>query len=136
MSSLEREPPTAPFPTGLVLFAHGSRDPQWHRPMQAVREQLLLLQPNAMCLCAYLEISQPSLAQAIDQLVAGGCRRVQVLPLFLGTGRHARQDLPQLLAAAQHRHPQVQIASAPSVGENSQVIALMAQIALQLMHKE
>lgn len=125
-----------PATTGLVLFAHGSRDPLWHRPMQAVREQLLALQPGAPCLCAYLEISSPSLPDAIAQLVAQGCTRITVLPLFLGTGRHAREDLPLLLEQARQQHPGVQLQAATAVGEDPRVIGLLAQIAQQHIYKE
>ena len=126
----------APETTGLVLFAHGSRDPLWHRPMQAVRDQLLALQPGAPCLCAYLEISSPSLPQAIAQLVEQGCTRITVLPLFLGTGRHAREDLPLLLEHARQQHPGVQLEAATPVGEDPRVIGLLAQIAQQHIYKE
>ena len=125
-----------PATAGLVLFAHGSRDPLWHRPMQAVREQLLALQPGAPCLCAYLEISSPSLPDAIAQLVAQGCTRITVLPLFLGTGRHAREDLPLLLEQARKQHPGVQLQAATAVGEDPRVIGLLAQIAQQHIYKE
>lgn len=127
---------TSPTATGMVLFAHGSRDPLWHRPMQAVRDQLLAQHPDAQCLCAYLEISEPSLPTAIAQLVAQGCSRIIVLPLFLGTGRHAREDLPVLLEQARQQHPGVQLESATAVGEDPRVIALLAAIAEQHIYKE
>ena len=125
-----------PSSTGLVLFAHGSRDPLWHRPMQAVRDQLLALQPDAPCLCAYLEISSPSLPDAIALLVDQGCTRITVLPLFLGTGRHAREDLPLLLEQARQQHPGVELKAATAVGEDPRVIGLLAQIAQQCIYKE
>jgi sirohydrochlorin cobaltochelatase len=51
-----------------------------------------------------------------------------VLPLFLGTGRHAREDLPLLLEQARQQHPGVQLDSATPVGEDPRVIGLLAQI--------
>ena len=125
-----------PATAGLVLFAHGSRDPLWHRPMQAVREQLQALQPGAPCLCAYLEISSPSLPDAIAQLMAQGCTHITVLPLFLGTGRHAREDLPLLLEQARQQHPGLTLEAATPVGEDPRVIGLLAQIAQQCIYKE
>lgn len=136
MSMLQSDISATAAATGMVLFAHGSRDPLWHRPMQAVRQQLLAQHPDAACVCAYLEISSPSLPEAIDQLVAQGCSRITVLPLFLGTGRHAREDLPMLLGQARQQHPTVQLESATPVGEDPRVIALLAEIAEQLIYKE
>ena len=120
---------------GVLLFAHGSRDPLWHAPMQAVRAELLRLQPGLPCICAYLEISPPSLPEAVDQLVRQGCSQITVLPLFLGTGRHAREDLPQLLETARAAHPGLALKSATPVGEDARVVALLAQIAQEEIYK-
>ncbi|WP_370678586.1 sirohydrochlorin chelatase [Comamonas sp. GB3 AK4-5] len=121
---------------GVLLFAHGSRDPLWHRPIQAVQAELQRLQPDLACICAYLEISSPSLPAAVDQLVQQGCSHITVLPLFLGTGRHAREDLPLLLDAARAAHPGLVLESATPVGEDPRVIGLLAQIAQGEMHKK
>ena len=136
MSLPEPQRPLVPATAGIVLFAHGSRDPLWHRPMRALREQVLAQQPGTPCLCAYLEISSPSLPEAVAQLVKAGCTHITVLPLFLGTGRHAREDLPQLLAQARQQRPDLQISAATPVGEDPRVIALLAQIAQQHIYKE
>ncbi|NBQ89270.1 MAG: cobalamin biosynthesis protein CbiX, partial [Betaproteobacteria bacterium] len=31
---------------GVILFAHGSRDPQWRRPVEAVAQRILQLRPQ------------------------------------------------------------------------------------------
>jgi len=49
----------------VILFAHGSRDPLWHLPMQAVQERVALMQPLTPVTCAYLELSQPDLPTAV-----------------------------------------------------------------------
>ena len=85
----------------VILFAHGSRDPLWKRPVEAVAGRLRILRPDARVVCAYLELDAPDLAAATDELVQGGARHITVLPMFLGIGRHAREDLPLLLQAVQ-----------------------------------
>ena len=41
---------------GIIVFAHGSRDPLWHRPVEAVAERIRAQQPQALVACAYLAI--------------------------------------------------------------------------------
>lgn len=115
---------------GIVLFAHGSRDPLWHRPMQAVAQRMAALDPNVPARCAYLELTTPTLAQATEELVALGVTDLHVVPMFLGVGKHAREDLPVLLEDLRRLHPHVQITCQPSVGEQPTVIELLAQVAL------
>ena len=45
----------------IVLFAHGSRDPLWRAPIEAVAERIRTLAPGAAVACAYLEYTEPTL---------------------------------------------------------------------------
>lgn len=122
---------TTPEPRAVVLFAHGSRDPLWHKPMEAVAAQLLLAQPQLQVRCAYLELSSPDLASACAELVATGVTQITVLPMFLGVGRHAREDLPALLVQLRAQYPQVQFTLKTAVGEDPRLVKLLAQIAAE-----
>ncbi|MCC2634777.1 sirohydrochlorin chelatase [Ramlibacter sp.] len=113
----------------IILFGHGSRDPLWRLPMETVAARLRSQQPGTPVRCAYLELDTPTLPQAAAELVAAGATEVRIVPMFLGTGRHAREDLPKLLAQLQAAHPQVAFALQKSVGEDDRVIDLIARIA-------
>lgn len=120
----------ATYATGIVLFAHGSRDPLWHKPMEAVAAQITTLSPHALVVCAYLELSTPDLATATQTLVNRGVQSVTIVPMFLGVGRHAREDLPALVEVLRAQHPTVAFVLKPAVGEDPQLIHLLAKIAL------
>lgn len=114
----------------LILFAHGSRDPLWHRPIEAVAAQIQQLSPGLPVRCAYLELSTPDLPQTAADLIRAGIRNLTILPMFLGVGRHAREDLPRLVAELRSAHPDVDITLKPAVGEMPALIELMARLAL------
>ena len=121
---------------GIVLFAHGSRDPLWRAPIEAVRQHLEAQHPPAQqptsVRCAYLELCPPSLPDAVQELAAQGASRITVVPMFLGTGKHAREDLPVLVQALRNAHPSVQFHIQPAIGENPRMTALMAEIASEI----
>lgn len=116
---------------GVILLGHGSRDPLWRAPIEAVQARIALAQPQTPCLCAYLELTEPGLAEAADQLIAQGVQQLRITPMFLGTGKHAREDIPRLVADLQARHPDVAVEVQPSVGEDPRLTALLAQIATE-----
>ena len=122
---------TFPAPSGLILLAHGSRDPLWRQPIEAVHQLLQALQPGLPCICAYLDACAPDLPAATQSLIAQGVQHLIVLPLFLGTGKHAREDIPCLLDELRRQHPGCQFDLQTAAGENPRVTALLAQLAIE-----
>lgn len=115
---------------GLILFAHGSRDPQWRAPMEAVAARATALQPEVLTRCAYLELMAPDLPACVEDMAAQGVSDLTIVPMFLGVGRHAREDLPALLAQLQARHPQLRFELRPAIGEDARVVDMLARLAL------
>ncbi|MBS0291338.1 MAG: CbiX/SirB N-terminal domain-containing protein [Proteobacteria bacterium] len=113
----------------IILLAHGSRDPLWRRPIEAVAARIRASQPGLAVRCAYLELCEPGLPAALDELTALGALRISIVPLFVGAGRHVRDDLPLQVQALAEAHPQVELRLQPPIGENDRVTALMADIA-------
>lgn len=117
---------------GILLFAHGARDPAWAGPFEAVAARVRADTPDAHVLLAFLEFMTPSLAEAGTKLAAAGCTQVSIVPLFLGAGGHVRKDLPRLVEALGESHPGVTWQLHPAVGEAPAVIAAMAGVARAL----
>ncbi len=116
--------------TGLLLFAHGARDPRWAAPFEAVAARVRSQRPGVPVQLAFLEFMAPTLAEAGESLVAQGCTCIAVLPLFLGAGGHVRKDLPALLQALADAHPGLQTRLLPAVGELDSVVQAMAEAAM------
>lgn len=117
-------------PRGLLLFAHGARDPAWARPFEAVARRCRDERSAACVELAFLEFMSPGLVEAGQRLAAAGCTEVDVLPLFLGAGGHVRKDVPVLLAQLEAEQPQVRWVLHPAIGEAAALIDAMATIAL------
>jgi sirohydrochlorin cobaltochelatase len=115
----------------IILFGHGSRDPLWRLPMEAVAARLRTLQPGTPVRCAYLELEPPTLQAAAGELIAAGATGLTVVPMFLGAGRHAREDLPALVRSLEAQHPGVCFVLQKPVGEDSRVLDLLAKIAME-----
>ena len=108
---------------GLVLFAHGSRDPEWARPFERIAASLRDKLPAAAVGLAFLEHG-PSLEEVVAALIAKGAGSIRVVPVFLGQGGHVKEDLPRLVAAA--ARGDVKIYLDKPVGEQPQVVEAIA----------
>lgn len=113
----------------IILFSHGSRDPLWRAPIEAVAARIGLQHPEMLVQCAYLELCEPTLAQAADLLAHQWATHITVVPMFLGTGKHAREDLPVLVEQLRLRHTSVHFTVQGAIGEDKRMTALMAEIA-------
>jgi sirohydrochlorin cobaltochelatase len=120
---------------GLILFAHGARDPRWATPFEAVASRVQQARPQSPVRLAFLEFMQPALVEAGQQLVALGCTHIAVLPMFLGAGGHVRKDLPLLMDELRAAHPQVVFNLHAAVGEIDSVVDAMAQVAVATLQE-
>jgi sirohydrochlorin cobaltochelatase len=119
-----------PAVRGTILVAHGSRDPLWRGSIEAVARQILSVAPQAQVRCAYLELAAPDLPTSVAELVALGVDTITVVPLLLGVGKHAREDLAGLMGLLRTNYPNLQFCLRPAMGEETQIIELMARIAM------
>jgi sirohydrochlorin cobaltochelatase len=122
---------------GLILFAHGARDPMWAAPLNRLRERIALAAPDNPTAIAFLEIMEPDLPTAAENLIAAGCGALSIVPIFLGQGGHVRRDLAQLIAQLERAHPEIPIHCATAVGEDASVLdAIAAYCVAALMTSE
>lgn len=118
--------------TGLILFAHGSRDPEWASTLNRVRSSVHERSPDLPVKLAFLELMQPDLQATADALIAEGIGRIVVLPMFIAQGGHLKKDLPALIDALRVRHPRIVFEQAAPVGEAESVVQAMALHVLAL----
>lgn len=118
---------------GLVLFGHGARDPEWAGPMRRIRDAVSARAGAPRVELAFLELMAPTLPEAIAALVAGGARRVAVVPIFLAQGGHLKRDLPRLLDEVRAAYPACEITLATAAGEADAVVGAIADYALDCL---
>ncbi len=116
---------------GIVLFAHGSRDPLWRLPIEAVAQQIKAISPSTDVVCAFLELTSPDLPTCVQNMSEQGLTHISVVPMFLGIGKHAREDLPQIMQELKTSYPNIQFDLRRAIGEEPELTLAMAKIALQ-----
>ena len=111
---------------GILLFAHGSRDPEWARPFERISQELARKLPQAVVCTSYLEQMAPTFDEAVAALAAAGVGSIRIVPLFFAQGGHVKHDLPRLVARAAAARPTLNIRLEAPIGEQPEVIAAIA----------
>jgi len=113
--------------TGIVPFAHGSSVEEANRGVHELAHQVQALGTYDYVRAAFLELADPDLAEAVQEAVDDGLRRVVIIPHFLTMGIHLRRDLPSLIAPLRKKYPQPAI----DVGEFLEGHPLVTAIILE-----
>ena len=101
---------------GLVLFAHGARDPQWSRALHELARRLGDRAPELRVATAFLEFQPPGLGEAVATL-AQNCTDIDILPVFWAPAGHVANELPRLVEVCQAAHPQLTLRVLPTLSE-------------------
>lgn len=110
-----------------LLLAHGSSDANWCAPFFELEKSLLQSISNTYNVkLAFMELSSPSIDQAIEELSAQGCQNIEILPLFFAAGRHLREDVPKMLAkieqSYQAQNTPLTLELKPPIGQSQAMI--------------
>jgi sirohydrochlorin cobaltochelatase len=114
-------------PTALLLMAHGSPDPAANQPIEGVAARIRATGRYTQVVISYMELNQPSITDAIDDLVARDIERLIAVPYFLQLGGHVAEDLPATIEAARQRHTNADIILAEHLGYDALLIEVIAE---------
>lgn len=113
----------------VLLVDHGSRREEANRQLEELAGRVRRALPDREVAIAHLEIAPPSIAEAIESLVARGASEIVVHPFFLAPGRHVLEDVPRLAREAGERLGGVAIRMGPPLGLHDCVVeAVVARI--------
>lgn len=108
-----------------LVVAHGSRNPDLVAAHAEVCDAIgAKVGSRVTVRPAYLELTEPSIPDAVDQAVAEGAGHVVLVPYFLHVGNHTLRDIPAILADASRRHPEVRLTLAEHLGFDQRLVDL------------
>lgn len=94
----------------LLIMAHGSRAQAANEEFRALVAKVARAEDDyAAVLPCFLELAQPSLQEALQQLEQQPVNEVHLYPLFFNSGKHVARDIPAQVAEARQRHPHLRI---------------------------
>lgn len=105
----------------LILAAHGSRDPRSGAVAGALAGRIRRLRPGLDVHTAFLEQSQPSVADVLADVARRDGQAV-VVPMLLADAFHAGVDLPAVIEASGARVRRAQV-----LGEDPALVTLLGQ---------
>ncbi|MBI3768369.1 MAG: sirohydrochlorin cobaltochelatase [Deltaproteobacteria bacterium] len=74
---------------------------------------------------AFVELAEPTLAQALQRAAESGARDVAVLPFILFAAGHVKSDIPLHIEAARLRHPGIRFVLGTPIGLHPRILEIL-----------
>ncbi len=101
------ELPPLPISRPLLMVGHGTRNPRGRQDLIDFASIYHKLDPSRSVIPCFLELTEPSIQDGVDQCVEQGHTDISVLPILLFAARHNKFDVTNELDRAKARHPQI-----------------------------
>ncbi|MFO0817600.1 MAG: sirohydrochlorin chelatase [Pirellulales bacterium] len=111
---------------GVLLIGHGTRSVVGQQEFLDTVAQVAQRFAGSLVRPCFLELVEPSIDAAIDQLVETGVTHVAVAPLLLFAAGHAKRDVPAAIESARNRHPHVRFSVGHHLGCHPRLLELSA----------
>ncbi len=115
----------APSALPLLLIGHGSRDPEGRQAFLELAQAYQALTPHRPVIPCFLELTEPSIAQGVEQCVAQGWQELVALPVLLFGARHNKFDVTVELDRLQTLYPQLRIHYGGPLGIRIEILQLL-----------
>ncbi|MFK8185462.1 MAG: sirohydrochlorin chelatase [Phormidesmis sp.] len=99
--------PSLPITRPLLMVGHGTRNPKGRQDLVDFASIYQQLDPSRPVIPCFLELTEPSIQDGVNQCVEQGYTDISVLPILLFAARHNKFDVTNELDKAKARHPQI-----------------------------
>lgn len=96
-------------PPGLLMIAHGTRDPRGAHEMAELQRHVAALVPGPVGHAWLEDFSDPQGVEGTRPLLAAGATSLVTLPLLNFAAGHAKTDVPEQVAAVRDAFPDLHV---------------------------
>ncbi len=112
----------------VILVSHGSRLSKTKDEVCQLISSLEKLIDIPFIECAFLDIEDPSISEAIVACVKKGASEIIILLNFLNAGRHVDYDIPAIVNDAKEKFPHIKFHITEPIGRHPAIAGLFAQM--------
>ncbi|OPX45734.1 sirohydrochlorin ferrochelatase [Ruminiclostridium hungatei] len=110
----------------ILILAHGSREKTTLETLERVTEMTKTQLPEVVIETAYMEFCEVNLEKGLDKLVERGAGEIIVIPYFLFSGVHIREDIPSEIDEYRIKHPDIRISMGSTLGADPRLAGVLA----------
>ncbi|MGV8908047.1 MAG: CbiX/SirB N-terminal domain-containing protein [Propionicimonas sp.] len=111
----------------LVIAGHGTRDAEGVAVCLALVERVRSLLPGVRVEAGFVELTPPTIDEALSSVLTNGVTSAVVVPLMIGSGGHVRDDIPEAIEIGVQAHPGAAVVYTRHLGSPAPLVAAARQ---------
>ena len=119
--------------TAVILIDHGSVKDEANTMLEAMAHLYQETTGTAIVEAAHMELTSPTMAEALARCAALGAKTVVVMPYFLFPGRHSAEDIPKIAKEAAAAHPGIRVLVSEPLGMDTRLANVAHDRVLELL---
>lgn len=111
---------------GILILAHGSREKETELTLTEITKMIQERLTDVIIETAYLQFSDVNLEKGLDNLIEKNVTEIKVIPYFLFSGVHIREDIPKEIEEYLVNKPNVKITMGNTLGADPRMADILA----------
>lgn len=117
---------------GLIILGHGSKAPEALATLVSitamVREKVRFQRVEH----ASLQMSRPGLEEVASEMAENGFSRILIVPFFIASGQHVKEDIPGAIGGLRQRYPGVEFSLGRPLGDDPRLADILLERVAEL----
>ena len=110
---------------GVLVVAHGSRAKETEATLEAIVSMVQAQIPQTNIEYAFMEFSDRTIEKGFSALAAKAITEITIVPYFLFTGIHIKQDIPEMVAECAANYPDIKISMTLPLGVDQRLADIL-----------
>ncbi|QFT87479.1 Sirohydrochlorin ferrochelatase [Bacillus sp. THAF10] len=112
----------------VLYIGHGTRSKKGAEEAKSFLEQVKQRVDVPIQETSFLELSEPFIPEAFERCVMQGATEITIVPIFLLTAGHMKEDIPAALAPLREKYPQVEVSMTEAFGVQERIVSALAEL--------
>ncbi|MGD6781779.1 sirohydrochlorin chelatase [Sutcliffiella horikoshii] len=112
----------------ILYVGHGTRSKKGAEEAKGFLERVIARVDAPIQEISFLELTEPYIPAGFERCVEKGATEITVVPIFLLTAGHIKEDIPEALAGLRLKYPEVRVEIAPAFGVQERIVDAISEL--------
>ncbi|PLR74677.1 sirohydrochlorin chelatase [Bacillus sp. UMB0728] len=115
----------------ILYIGHGTRSKKGAQEARDFLNRIISKSSSRIQEISFLELAEPSIGEAYEKCIRRGASSIRVVPIFLLSAGHIKEDIPDILKELKNNFPDIPVEVADPFGVQQTIIDAVCDLIFQ-----